>query len=64
MSLMRSFKVETLHKNLAIPVTAKFRMFPDVARTIEYAKMMEAAGASILTIHGRTREMKGHKTVS
>jgi tRNA-dihydrouridine synthase len=33
-------------------------------KTVEYAKMMEKAGASILTCHGRTREMKGQMTVS
>lgn len=31
-------------------------------KTIAYAKMMEAAGAQILTCHGRTREMKGQAT--
>lgn len=51
--------INVLHVNLSIPVTAKFRVFPDVERTVEYAKMMERAGASILTCHGRTREMKG-----
>jgi len=56
--------VNILHKNLSIPVTAKFRCFPDVKKTVEYAKMMEKAGASILTCHGRTREMKGQMTVS
>lgn len=54
--------VSTLHENLAVPVTAKFRIFPDLERTIAYAKMMEAAGAQILTCHGRTREMKGQMT--
>ena len=56
--------VNILHRNLSIPVTAKFRIFKDVSKTIEYAKMMESAGASILTCHGRTREMKGQMTVS
>jgi tRNA-dihydrouridine synthase 1 len=56
--------VNTLHTNLSIPVTAKFRIFPEVEKTIAYAQMMERAGASILTCHGRTREMKGQITVS
>lgn len=59
---IRLTSVNKLHTELSIPVTAKFRVFPDVAKTIAYAKMMEAAGAQILTCHGRTREMKGHFT--
>ncbi|KAJ9121571.1 hypothetical protein QFC22_002190 [Naganishia vaughanmartiniae] len=54
--------INTLHTNLSIPVTAKFRIFPDVNKTIAYAQMMERAGASIITCHGRTREMKGQNT--
>lgn len=56
--------VNTLHKNLSIPVTAKFRVFPTVEKTVEYAKMLERAGAQILTCHGRLREQRGHNTVS
>lgn len=56
--------VDTLHKNLSIPVTAKFRVFPTVEKTVEYAKMLERAGAQILTCHGRVREQRGHNTVS
>lgn len=54
--------ISTLHENLKVPVTAKFRIFPDVAKTVAYAQMMEASGAQILTCHGRTRDMKGQFT--
>ena len=51
--------VNTLHENLAVPVTAKIRCFPDVADTVAYARRLESAGASMLGVHGRTRAMKG-----
>ncbi|KAF8661416.1 hypothetical protein AX16_001334 [Volvariella volvacea WC 439] len=54
--------INTLHKNLSIPVTAKFRVFPTVEKTVEYAKMLESAGAQILTCHGRIREQRGINT--
>ncbi|RIA95436.1 hypothetical protein C1645_816665 [Glomus cerebriforme] len=54
--------INTLHENLSIPVTAKIRIFPEVEKTIKYAKMIESAGAQLLTVHGRVREQKGHKT--
>ncbi|KAG8702518.1 hypothetical protein FRC08_003441 [Ceratobasidium sp. 394] len=54
--------INILHTNLRIPVTAKFRVFPSVEKTVEYAKMMERAGAQILTCHGRTREQRGSNT--
>jgi tRNA-dihydrouridine synthase len=55
--------VNTLHENLSIPVTAKFRVFSSLEQTVEYAKMLERAGAQILTCHGRTREQRGQNTV-
>ncbi|PIA16191.1 Dus-domain-containing protein [Coemansia reversa NRRL 1564] len=54
--------IRKLHENLEIPVTAKIRVYPDVEKTVEYAKMVEAAGAQMITVHGRLRDQRGHKT--
>ncbi|KAF2857882.1 FMN-linked oxidoreductase [Piedraia hortae CBS 480.64] len=54
--------INTLHLNLDVPVTAKFRILESKEKTLSYAKMMLDAGASILTVHGRQREQKGHQT--
>ncbi|KAI8634749.1 FMN-linked oxidoreductase [Xylariaceae sp. FL1651] len=54
--------INTLHKNLPIPVTAKIRILDTKEDTLAYAKNVLAAGASILTVHGRRREQKGHLT--
>lgn len=54
--------INKLHTELDIPVTAKIRVYDDKEKTLEYAKMVLSAGAQFLTVHGRTREMKGQKT--
>lgn len=54
--------VNTLHKHLDVPVTAKMRILETKEKTLEYAKTIVSAGASILTVHGRQRDQKGHKT--
>ncbi|GAA5829486.1 hypothetical protein JCM3766R1_001119 [Sporobolomyces carnicolor] len=59
--LIRSM-ISHLHQNLAIPVTAKIRCFPTLSKTLSYASHVFASGAQILTLHGRTREMKGQLT--
>ena len=52
--------INKLHLELSIPVTAKMRILETKERTLEYAKMILSAGASIITVHGRRREQKGH----
>ncbi|KAI1816090.1 FMN-linked oxidoreductase [Poronia punctata] len=54
--------IRTLHENLPIPVTAKIRILGSKEETLAYAENVLAAGASILTVHGRRREQKGHLT--
>lgn len=54
--------INTLHKGLDIPVTAKMRVLETREKTLAYAKMILNAGASIITVHGRQRDQKGHNT--
>ena len=54
--------INTLHKGLDVPVTAKFRILDTREKTLQYAKVLLSAGASIITVHGRQRHQKGHNT--
>lgn len=54
--------INKLHINLEVPVTAKMRILETQEKTLEYAKVILSAGASIITVHGRQRDQKGHKT--
>lgn len=52
--------VSTLALNLKVPVTCKTRIYrDDFDRTIRLCETLVNAGASLLTIHGRTRDEKG-----
>ena len=54
--------INLLHRELPIPVTAKIRVLDTKEDTLAYARRVLEAGASILTVHGRRREQKGHAT--
>lgn len=54
--------INKLHNELSVPITAKIRILETKEKTLAYAKNVLSAGASILTVHGRQREAKGHKT--
>ncbi|TKX22828.1 dihydrouridine synthase-like protein [Elsinoe australis] len=54
--------IRTLHEQLPIPVTAKMRILETKEKTLDYAKMILDSGASVITVHGRRREQKGHNT--
>jgi tRNA-dihydrouridine synthase 1 len=54
--------IRKLHEELDVPVTAKMRILETREATLAYAKTLLDAGASIITVHGRRREQKGHNT--
>ncbi|KAJ4376823.1 tRNA dihydrouridine synthase [Didymella sp. IMI 355093] len=54
--------VKKCHEELDVPITAKMRVLETKEKTLAYAKTILDAGASIITVHGRRREQKGHNT--
>ena len=54
--------INTLHRELRIPVTAKCRILDTREETLKYVRMLFEAGASWVCVHGRKRECKGHNT--
>ncbi|KAF2124679.1 FMN-linked oxidoreductase [Dothidotthia symphoricarpi CBS 119687] len=54
--------IRKVHEELDIPITAKMRVLETREKTLAYAKTLLDAGASIITVHGRRREQKGHNT--
>ena len=51
--------INTAHTNSNVPITAKMRVFEDDDKSLQYAKMLQDAGAQLITVHGRTRDNKG-----
>lgn len=45
---------------LRLPVL-QIRIYPDLKKTLAYARMLEDAGAYLVAVHGRTREQKTAK---
>ena len=52
--------VGTMHCHAAVPISVKIRLLESgVGETVDLARMLQGAGASLLTVHGRTRLQKG-----
>jgi len=54
--------IKAVHETCRLPLSVKIRVLGSLDETLAYAKMIEQAGASMLTVHGRTREQKGVAT--
>jgi len=48
--------IKTLKRNLPVPVTCKIRLLETDAATVDLARALEQAGASMLTVHTRLKE--------
>ncbi|KAM9989403.1 hypothetical protein ACTFIY_005453 [Dictyostelium cf. discoideum] len=54
--------VQELHKHIKVPIFCKIRLLPNLDDTIKLALQLQEAGCQLLTIHGRTKEQKGHNS--
>ena len=52
--------VSTLSQGLDKPVTCKIRLLPSFEETLSLCHALVAAGCSLLTVHGRTKEQNKH----
>uniref|UniRef100_A0A0N4Z1Z8 tRNA-dihydrouridine(16/17) synthase [NAD(P)(+)] n=1 Tax=Parastrongyloides trichosuri TaxID=131310 RepID=A0A0N4Z1Z8_PARTI len=54
--------VSLVYKYCKLPISVKIRKLETDEDTLNYVKMLDEAGASMITLHGRTREMRGAST--
>jgi len=54
--------VGALAQGLDVPVTAKVRLLPSLDASIRLYERMVDAGASVLCVHGRTKEQNKHRS--
>ncbi|KAL1451829.1 hypothetical protein WDU94_006167 [Cyamophila willieti] len=54
--------VSSLRASVSVPISCKIRIYSDVVKTIEYARMLEKAGCQLLAVHGRTVDQRGMNT--
>ncbi|KAI5697619.1 hypothetical protein M8J76_016281 [Diaphorina citri] len=50
--------VSSLRQAVQVPVSCKIRIYQDVNKTVEYARMLERAGCQLLAVHGRTVDQR------
>ena len=58
-AMRRALDAHNASAQTRVATVVKIRCFDDVPRTIELARALEAAGAEMITVHGRTRHAGG-----
>ncbi len=53
--------VRLLATELGLPMSCKLRVVGGVEGTVRFARRLEEAGASMLTVHGRKPEQRDHQ---